>query len=339
MKHIAFSVKPFDRRYLLGAAEDVGLEITPLEARLTPATAGLAQGASTASLFIYDTADAEILESLHAGGVRMLALRSAGFNHVDLAAADRLGITIARVPAYSPNAVAEHAAALVLTLNRKTHKAYNRVRENNFSIDGLMGFDLSTRTVGIIGLGKIGACFARIMAGFGCQIVVSDPNATPDHLPDGAEIVAPDELFRRADIVSLHCPLTPSTKHIIDEAAFGSMRRGAMLINTSRGALVDSRAAIGALKSGQLGSLGLDVYEEEGDLFFQDLSDQVIQDDTLARLMTFPNVLVTAHQAFFTHEAVEAIARTTVSNLSAYENSGEEGIPAENLVCYQSHAR
>jgi len=339
MKHIAYSVKPFDRKYLLGAAESAGIEITPLEARLTPATAERAQGASSASLFIYDIADAGTLESLHAAGVRLIALRSAGFNHVDLAAAERLGITIARVPAYSPNAVAEHAVALILTLNRKTHKAYNRVRENNFSIDGLMGFDLSTRTVGIIGLGKIGACFARIMAGFGCRIIVSDPNAEADHLPDGAELVEPDQLFQRADIVSLHCPLTPETKHIIDRQALGSMRPGAMLINTSRGALVDSQAAIDALKSGKLGAVGLDVYEEEGDLFFQDLSDQVIQDDALARLMTFPNVLITAHQAFFTHEAVEAIARTTVANIEAFERAGPDAIPQQNIVGYSSHAR
>jgi D-lactate dehydrogenase len=254
--------------------------------------------------------------------VRMVALRCAGFNNVDLAHAAQLGIGVGRVPEYSPHAVAEHTVALVLTLNRKIHRAHARVREGNFALDGLLGFDLHGRTVGVVGTGKIGECFLRIMAGFGCTLLAHDPVANPACQALGVRYVPLDELLRESDVVSLHCPLTPKTHHLIDGAALARMKRGAMLVNTSRGAVVDTRAVIGALKSGALGSLGIDVYEEEADLFFEDLSDRFIRDDVFARLLTFPNVLITGHQAFFTQEALAAIAATTLANLDAFEARG-----------------
>jgi len=333
-----YSAKRFDHDAFERHAADHDLPIRYLEARLTPETAQLASGTTAVSLFIYDDAGAACLERLADAGVQLIALRSAGFNHVDLEAADRLGLTVARVPAYSPASVAEHAVAMLLTLNRKTHKAYLRVREGNFGIDGLMGFDVSTKTIGVVGLGKIGACFARIARGFGSRVLAYDPYPGDD-AGDIAELVSLDDLLSSSDIVSLHCPLTPESHHMIDADALSAMRRGAMLINTSRGALVDADAAIDALKSGQLGSLALDVYEEEGDIFFQDLSERVLQDDTLARLLTFPNVLVTSHQAFFTHEAVECIARSTVENIAGFLASGAEGVAPDNLVHYRSHVQ
>ncbi len=256
-------------------------------------------------------------------------LRSAGFNHVDLAAAARLGLTVLRVPAYSPYAIAEHTIALLLTLNRKIHRANIRVREQNFSLDGLMGFDLHGKTMGVVGTGKIGAIVARILTGFGCTILACDPFPNQECLALGVEYTTLHDLLARSDVVTLHCPLTPQTRHLIDAAALGVCKPGMMLINTSRGGVVDTAAVIGALKSGRLGSLALDVYEEEGDLFFRDLSDQVITDDIFARLLTFPNVLITAHQAFFTKEAVRNIGETTIRNLTDFER----GAPAaENVV-------
>ncbi len=252
------------------------------------------------------------------GETRMIALRCAGYNNVDLAKAQELGIHVARVPAYSPYAVAEHAAGLILTLNRKYHKAYNRVREGNFSIEGLLGFDLHGKTVGVIGTGKIGQLFAKIMHGFGCQILAYDVHPAEECAKLGAKYVPLDELFAKSDIISLHCPLLPATKHLIDEEAIAKMKPGAMLINTSRGALINTKAAIEGLKTGQIGYLGIDVYEEEADLFFENKSETVIQDDVFARLMTFPNVLVTGHQAFFTENALQAIAEVTVENLGEF---------------------
>lgn len=249
------------------------------------------------------------------GGTRLIALRSAGFNHVDLAAAQRLGLTVARVPAYSPHAVAEHAVGMILALNRRLHRACNRTREGDFSLDGLLGFDLAGKTVGVVGTGQIGQVFARIMAGFGCRLLAFDP------FPQaalGVTYVPLPALLAQSDIVSLHCPLNADTHHLIDASALASMKMGAMLINTSRGGLIDSPALIDALKSGQLGHLGLDVYEEEADLFFEDRSADVLQDDVLARLLTFPNVIVTAHQAFFTREALAGIADTTLANAAAW---------------------
>lgn len=292
-----------------------GFELVFQRAHLDVHTAPLAAGFEVVCPFVNDCLDADVLAVLAAGGTRLIALRSAGFNHVDLAAAQRLGLTVARVPAYSPHAVAEHAVGMILALNRRLHRACNRTREGDFSLDGLLGFDLAGKTVGVVGTGQIGQVFARIMAGFGCQLLAFDP------FPQaalGVTYVPLPALLAQSDIVSLHCPLNADTHHLIDAGSLASMKMGAMLINTSRGGLIDSPALIDALKSGQLGHLGLDVYEEEADLFFEDRSADVLQDDVLARLLTFPNVIVTAHQAFFTREALAGIADTTLANAAAW---------------------
>ncbi|MBP9961839.1 MAG: 2-hydroxyacid dehydrogenase, partial [Pseudomonas sp.] len=268
--------------------------------------------------FINDDLSAPVLEHLAAGGTRLIALRSAGYNHIDLKAAKRLGLSVVRVPAYSPHAVAEHAVALILALNRRLHRAYNRTREGDFSLHGLTGFDLYGKTVGVIGTGQIGLAFARIMAGFGCQLLAYDPFPNPQMQDLGARYLPLPELLAQARIVSLHCPLTEQTRHLINQQSLALMQRGSMLINTGRGALVDTPALSDALKSGQLGYLGLDVYEEEAQLFFEDRSDQPLQDDVLARLLTYPNVIITAHQAFLTHEALAAIAQTTLENIARW---------------------
>lgn len=318
MKIAVFSTKPYDARYLL-AANTAGHELTFLEPRLTVDTAKLAEGFDAVCPFVNDDVGADVLELLAGFGIRLVTLRSAGFNHVDLETAQRLGMTIARVPAYSPFAVAEHAMALILTLNRRIHRAYARVREGNFSLEGLLGFDLNDKTVGIIGTGRIGTVFARISAGFGCRLLASDPYPNRECEALGVTYVDCDKLFAESDIIVLHCPLTPESHHLIDAGAIGRMRDGVMLVNTSRGALVDTVAVIQGLKSGKIGALGLDVYEEEADLFFEDLSDRVITDDVFSRLLTFPNVLVTGHQAFFTREAFAHIAATTLGNATAFE--------------------
>jgi D-lactate dehydrogenase len=319
-----FSAKPYDRRFLDAANAAAGgrHRLAYHEARLSGATAVLAAGAGAVCLFVNDQADEAALGELARAGVRLVALRSAGFNNVDLAAAHRLGVAVARVPAYSPDAVAEHTAAMVLSLNRGIHRAYARVREGNFALEGLLGFGMKGRTAGVVGTGRIGAAVCRIMLGFGCRVLAHDPVPDPGCSAMGVSYVGLGELLATSDIVTLHCPLTPQTRHLIDAEAIARMKRGAMLINTGRGALVDTRAVIGGLKSGAIGRLGLDVYEEEGDLFFQDLSGQVIQDDVFARLLTFPNVLVTGHQAFFTAEALTAIAETTVANIAAFDDTG-----------------
>lgn len=321
MRIAVFSTKPYDRRFL-EAANAGAHDFAWIEARLDAATARLAEGAEAACLFVNDRADAAALEALAAGGVKLLALRSAGFNHVDLAAAKRLGLAIGRVPAYSPEAVAEHAVALILTLNRRTHRAFNRVREGNFALEGLLGFDLHGRTVGIVGTGQIGVAFARIMAGFGCRLLGHDPQENPDCLALGLAYRPLESLLAESDIVSLHCPLTPATRHLMNAERLARMKRGAMLVNTSRGAILDTAAVIRALKSGRLGHLALDVYEEEEKLFFEDLSGSVIEDDVFARLLTFPNVLITGHQGFFTEEALRAIAETTLANVDAFARTG-----------------
>lgn len=319
MRVAIFSSKPYDARFLSAANAAHAHQLLFVEARLTPLTAALADGAQAVCGFVNDRFDAEVLGLLAAQGVRLIALRSAGFNHVDLAAAARLKLCVARVPAYSPHAVAEHALALILALNRRIVRAHNRVRDGNFALDGLIGFDLCGKTVGVVGTGAIGSVFARIMHGLGCRVLACDPQ--PAAALDGIVRHVPmDELLRDADIVSLHCPLTPATRHLIDAAALARMRRGVMLINTSRGGLVDTRAVIQALKRGQIGYLGLDVYEEEQQLFFEDLSGDVIQDDVFTRLLTFPNVLITGHQGFFTEEALRAIAETTLGNVSSFES-------------------
>jgi D-lactate dehydrogenase len=327
MRTAVFSTKPYDRQFLVPAAEEAGHLLVFFEPRLTRNTAVLAQGFPAICSFVNDALTAETLGKLAAGGTRFVALRCAGFNQVDLEAAATAGIRVARVPAYSPFAVAEHTVGLMLTLNRKFHKAYNRVRESNFAIDSLLGFDMHERTVGIIGTGQIGVVAAKILAGFGCCLLFHDrfENAACRLL---GQYVSLDDLFAQADIITLHCPLTPETHHLIGSRSIARMKPGVMIINTSRGALVDSRAAIEGLKSRHIGYLGLDVYEEEADLFFEDLSNTVIQDDQFTRLLSFPNVLITAHQAFFTRNALEKIARVTMENLTAIEN----GMPLENEV-------
>jgi D-lactate dehydrogenase len=322
MRIAVFSTRPYDRHFLGQANADARHELVFVEAPLDATTLAAAAGSRAVCAFVNDRLDAPVLRGLHALGVRLVALRSAGFNHVDLTVAAELGIAVGRVPEYSPHAVAEHTAALVLTLNRRIHRAYARVREGNFALDGLLGFDLFGRTVGVVGTGRIGLCFCRIMAGFGCHVVAVDPQPNPEALALGVTYLDLPGLLAASDIVSLHCPLTPQTRHLIDSAALARMKPGAMLINTSRGAVVDTRALIVALKSGRLGSVGLDVYEEEADLFFRDLSGEAIRDDVFARLLTFPNVLITGHQAFFTEEALRAIAVTTIANVDAFAKEG-----------------
>jgi D-lactate dehydrogenase len=325
MQVAVFSTKPYDRRYLTEANQVSGHEMRFFEPRLTVDTAPLAEGSPAVCIFVNDLADAATLEALARHGTRLLALRSAGFNHVDLAAAERLGITVTRVPAYSPHAVAEFTVGMILTLARKYHRAHNRVREGNFALEGLLGFDLHGRSAGIVGTGKIGYHVASILAGFGCVLYGYDPYPDPDVEALGVTYLELDELLARSQIITLHTPLTPETHHLIDRHALERVRPGAMLINTSRGALVDTEAVIEALKDGRLEHLGLDVYEEEGDLFFEDLSSRVIQDDVFTRLLTFPNVLITGHQAFFTAEALAEIAATTVANITAFAEGRASG--------------
>lgn len=319
MRIVLFSSKPYDQQSFSAAALPDDWQVNFQDAHLRADTVGLAAGYEVVCAFINDDLSATVLQQLAQGGTRLIALRSAGYNHVDLHAAQRLGLTVVRVPAYSPHAVAEHALALIMTLNRRTHRAFNRTREGDFSLRGLTGFDLHGKAVGIIGAGQIGLTFARIMAGFGCQLLINDPLPVAQLNQLGAQQVGLDEVLQRSDIISLHCPLNAATHHLINAASLQQMKRGVMLINTGRGALIDTPALIGALKSGQLGYLGLDVYEEEADLFFEDCSEQPLQDDVLARLLSFPNVLITAHQAFLTHEALAAIATTTRDNITAWQ--------------------
>lgn len=322
MRVAVFNVKSYDREYL-GLAnsqlpEAQRHELSWFEPHLTIDTATLAEGAQAVCVFVNDKLDAAVLERLHGLGVRLIALRCAGFNNVDLATAKALGLTVVRVPAYSPHAVAEHAVALLMTLNRKTHRAYNRVREGNFSLQGLCGFDLHQKTVGIVGTGKIGLAFAQIMNGFGCKLLAHDPFPAPEAEALGVRYVSLAELLEQSEVVSLHCPLTPATRHLLNKAAIARMKRGAVLLNTGRGALVDTRALIDALKKHHLGAVGVDVYEEEEALFFEDHSADGIDDDLFVRLSTFPNVLVTAHQGFLTAEALTAIAQVTLANITAF---------------------
>jgi D-lactate dehydrogenase len=328
MRVAVFSTKSYDREFLTAANTAGAHDFVYFEPRLTRETVPLAAGFPAVCVFVNDQLDANVLSTLADGGTRLIALRSAGFNHVDLAAADDLGLTVARVPAYSPHAVAEHAVGLMLALNRKIPRAFARVREGNFSLEGLLGFDLNGRTVGIVGTGQIGTVAARILSGFGCDLLVYDPRPNDECRALGGRYVELDDLFAGSDVITLHCPLIPSTYHLIGTQALMKMKPGVMLINTSRGALLDTRAVIEALKTGQIGYLGLDVYEEEGDLFFEDLSEQVLQDDVFARLLTFSNVIITGHQAFFTREALEQIARTTIRNLSDFE----QGSSSPNVV-------
>jgi D-lactate dehydrogenase len=311
MKVPVFSSQPYDREFLSQAALGSEVEWEFLETSLDHSTARLAQGHRTVCIFVNDFLERETLEILHASGLRGIALRCAGFNNVDLQTCRRLDIKVARVPAYSPYAVAEYTVALLQTLNRRLHKAYNRVREGNFALAGLMGFDLHGKTVGVIGTGKIGSIVCDILLGFGCRVLAYDPYPSRSDI----EYVDLTTLLQSSRVVTLHLPLTPESHHMIDATALRLMPRGAILVNTSRGSLVDTKAVNESLKSGHLGGLAIDVYEEEGDLFFRDLSDTIIQDDVFARLSSFSNVLISGHQAFFTQEALEAIANTTVQNL------------------------
>lgn len=324
MKVAIFSTNDFEKQFLIDANQKHQHDLHFIEAALTPQTVTLAQNYSAISCFVTDQLNQEVLARLEKYKVKLIALRSAGFNHVDLGVAKKLGVTVARVPAYSPYAVAEFAVGLILSLNRKIHRAYSRVREQNFSLEGLLGFDLHQCTVGIIGTGKIGSVFAKIMHGFGCKLLAVDPYPNEACRKLGVKYVDPETLYRESDIISLHCPLTKDTHHIINEKALEKMKRGVMLINTSRGGVIDTKAIIDALKTGKLGNLGIDVYEEEEHLFFHDLSSKIIQDDLFARLQTFPNVLITGHQAFFTKEALTNIAETTLNNITAFEKGKGE---------------
>lgn len=321
MKIAFFSSKSYDRQSFEKININYHHDLTFFEGLLNSQTASLAAGFPVVCIFVNDVADAATLEILAAGGTKLLALRSAGFNNVDLAKATELDIKVVRVPAYSPYAVAELAAGLVLMLNRKLYRAYNRVRDDNFTLDGLLGFDLYGSTVGIIGTGQIGMVFAQIMQGFGCSLLAYDPYPNPElqKICPSARYVDLPELLSNSDIISLHCPLLPSTHYLINQKTIEQMKPGVMLINTSRGGLVDTVAVIAGIKSGQIGYLGIDVYEEEESLFFQDWSDDIIQDDTFQLLQSFPNVVITAHQGFFTENALASIADTTLNNVTDFE--------------------
>ena len=318
MKVAIFSARNYDREFL-SAANAARHEIRFFEPHLNEETVGLAAGFGAVCVFVNDLVNAAVIARLASLGIRLIALRCAGYNNVDLAAAKKHGITVVRVPGYSPYAVAEHTIGLMLALNRKLHRAYNRVREGNLALDGLLGFDMHGKTAGIIGTGKIGTVAAQILTGFGCPMLAFDPVPNDACRSLGVRYVKLDDLLAQSDIITLHCPLTPQNKHMIDAAAIEKMKTGVMLINTSRGALLDTIAVIRALKSGKIGSLGLDVYEEEEQIFFEDRSGLIIPDDVFARLLTFPNVIVTGHQAFFTREALLNIAATTIENITRFE--------------------
>jgi len=319
MKVAVFGAKSYDKKHLSHENRRFNHALVFLDVNLNALTASLAQGFDAVCAFVNDVLDKACLEKLSHSGVKTVALRCAGFNNVDLDAAAALNITVVRVPEYSPHGVAEHTITLILALNRKIYKAYNRVREGNFLLEGLLGFNLNKKTVGVIGTGKIGSVFCEIIKGFGCVVLAYDPYPNEACVKCGVEYVDLETLLKSADIISLHCPLTPDTHHLINDKAISSMKKGVMLINTSRGALIDTVAIIKNLKSGKIGYLGLDVYEEEGDLFFEDVSDKILEDDVFARLLTFPNVLITGHQAFFTSDALDSIAQTTLQNLTDIE--------------------
>ena len=331
MKVAFFSYKRFDHEFF---SKDSDHELTYLESRLTTETALLAKGHEVVCVFANDCVDAKVISILADLGIRLIALRSAGFNHVDLDAAAHYKISVVRVPAYSPNAVAEHTVGMMLTLNRNFHKAYNRVREGNFALDGLLGFDFVGRTVGIIGTGKIGAVVAKIMNGFGCELLGHDPFPNDGCTRLGMEYVSLGELASKSDVITLHCPLVTENKYLINGELISKMKDGVMLINTSRGGLLNTRDTIQALKIGKIGYLGIDVYEEEADIFFSDHSAEVMDDDVFARLLTFPNVLVTGHQAFFTRQALQQIANTTIDNITQFA----KGEPANEVIA-ESFAR
>jgi D-lactate dehydrogenase len=332
MNIAVFSTKSYDQEYFDKYNTDYGHTITYFEESLNPNTTNLTKGYEAVCVFVNDKVDSETIGKLSENGVKLIALRCAGFNNIDLKAASEKSIKIVRVPAYSPQAVAEHTLALIMTLNRKTHKAYNRIREGNFSLEKLIGFNLFNKTVGVIGTGKIGSAFCEIMLGFGCKVLAYDLYESTFLKEKGVLYKTFDEVLINSDIISLHCPLIPQTNHLINSDAFSKMKDGVMLINTSRGALIKTTEAIDALKTKKLGYLGIDVYEQEEKLFFRDLSENIIQDETFMRLIGFPNVLITAHQGFFTKEALEQIVTITLKNVSSFEKNEllENEVKAEN---------
>jgi len=327
MKIAFYDTKPYDRIWFDVMAKEYGYEISYFDFKLDAQTAPLAASSDAVCVFVNDDANKQAVEILHQNGVKLIALRCAGYNNVDFKSAWEK-IHIVRVPDYSPAAVAEHAAALLLTLNRKTHRAYSRTRDNNFNINGLIGMDLVGKTAGVIGTGKIGRVFAGICKGLGMNVLAFDPYPAENL---DVRYTGLDELLESSDVISLHCPLMPETKHIINSESLEKVKTHAIIINTSRGALIDTTALIEALKARKIGGAGLDVYEEESEYFFEDLSDTIIEDDELSRLLTFPNVILTSHQAFFTEEAMQEIARTTLENIKAFESGGA----LENEICYK----
>ncbi|MEO7991486.1 MAG: 2-hydroxyacid dehydrogenase [Chryseolinea sp.] len=319
MKIAFFSAQLYDKKFFDEHNTTFGYILDYYETSLNEKTINLLQDVNAVCVFVNDQVNRLVIEQLAKRGIKIVALRCAGFNNVDIQAAVDNNIRVVRVPTYSPHAVAEHAIAMIMTLNRKTHKAYNRVREQNFSLNGLLGFDLFGKTVGVIGTGNIGQVFCTIMLGFGTKVLAYDVRPNDPLIKVGVQYVSLKEIFEQSDIISLHCPLNEQTRYLINDQSIQSMKKGVMLINTSRGALIDTKTVIKGLKSGIIGSLGIDVYEQEEKLFFRDLSENIIEDDVISRLGSFPNVLITAHQGFFTYEALTQIAKTTLSNLNAFE--------------------
>jgi len=322
MKITFFSTQPYDKSFFETHNKKFGFDLHFFEIALNEQTIHLVDRTDAVCVFVNDRLTESVIRSLSGKGVRIIALRCAGFNNVDLEAAHACQIKVVRVPAYSPHAVAEHAVAMIMALNRKTHKAYNRIREQNFSLNGLMGFDLCGKTVGVVGTGNIGQVFCQIMLGFGCRVIAFDVKEQDNMKKAGVRYVPLSELLTSSDIISLHCPLNDSTRYIIGDSNIALIKKGCMLINTSRGGLINTKSVIKALKTGQLSALGIDVYEQEETLFFRDLSATIVEDDLITRLMSFPNVLISAHQGFFTVEAMDQIAQVTLNNLREF-NSGE----------------
>lgn len=330
MKIAIFSTKYYEREYLDKFNVDGKHQLTYFETPLNAETVSVVKGFDAVSIQLTDKLDANVIDQLAKANIKLIDLRTAGYDNVDLEAAAKHNIKVMRVPAYSPQAIAEHATALILTLDRKTHKAYNRVRENNFSLQNLMGFNLFGKTIGVLGTGQIGTAFCQIMLGFGCKVIANDILPSKSLIEKGVKYVAFEKLLEQSDIISIHCPLTPKTRHLFNNVTFSKIKKGTMIINTSRGAIINTKDAIKALKKAQIGYLGIDVYEGEENLFFKDLSDKIIKDDQIERLMSFNNVLITPHQAFFTKEALDEIARVTISNF----NSFEDKVKTENEVVF-----
>lgn len=332
MKTLFYSAKTYDIESFNQANSDFNLPLRFCESLLTLQSVALIEDEEAICIFVNDKADEDVLKALHIKGIKLIALRCAGFNNVNIAVAKELGIDVVRVPEYSPHAVAEHTLALMLALNRKIPRAYNRVRDGNFALNGLLGFDFAHKTAGIVGTGRIGTIVAKILIAMDMNVIAYDPTPNPTCKTLGVTYLALDELFKRSDLISLHCPLNRQSHHLVDKMAFSLMKKGVMLINTGRGAIIDTCAAIVALKNKKLGYLGIDVYEQEASLFFQDLSCEIIEDDIFERLLTFPNVLITAHQGFFTQEALANIAQTTLTSLQRFYN--KKAIDTAVLVTY-----